>query len=225
MAAKIALTAGACLLATAGTAEAAPVVTQSTGSSSASSNLLVGVALGIALVSMVIGIGAALRGRRHDKLADFAFTDSLTGLRNRRRMDADVAEQAALATRPTATLMIDVDHFKQFNDSYGHTMGDEVLRMVGSTLAQHFRKTDVPYRYGGEEFCVLLPETTEAEAMLAGERIRAAVEAIDLPVDEHITVSIGVSIGPASQISDTLERADGALYAAKEGGRNRVALA
>ncbi len=129
------------------------------------------------------------------------------------------------SARSNAVLMIDVDHFKQFNDRYGHTMGDEVLRLVGATLSRHFRKTDVPYRYGGEEFCVLLPETNEAEAMFAGERIRAAVETIDLPVEAHITVSIGVSIGPASMISDTLERADGALYAAKEAGRNRVALA
>ncbi len=210
----------------AGVADAGPPApTVAPAPSSESSNLLIIITLGVAVVSMLIGVGAVLRGRRHDKLADFAFTDGLTGLRNRRRMDADVAEQQEISSRPTAALMIDVDHFKQFNDTYGHATGDEVLRLVGATLSRHFRKTDVPYRYGGEEFCVLLPETTESEAMFAGERIRAAVEAIELPVDQHITVSIGVSIGPASMISNTLERADGALYAAKEAGRNRVALA
>lgn len=183
--------------------------------------LLVAVAVGIAALALYL---VTSRGRRHDRLADIAFTDGLTGLMNRRRLDADVTERAHHA-QPTAALMVDVDHFKRFNDTHGHSMGDEVLRLVGAVLTREFRKTDVPYRYGGEEFCVLLPDTTQAEAEAAGERLRAAIERIELPIPDRITASIGVSIGPASAISDTIERADAALYNAKELGRNRVASA
>lgn len=195
--------------------------------SSDSNSLLVFALLGVgvlAVAAVALSLRTALRGRKHDRLADMAFTDGLTGLKNRRRMDADIAEQETLS-RPTATLMVDVDHFKLFNDTHGHSVGDEVLRLVGETLSKEFRKTDVPYRYGGEEFCVLLPDTTESDAVAAGERARVAIENIELPIDGNVTASIGVSIGPATSITETIERADSALYLAKEGGRNRVAFA
>lgn len=202
---------------------APPSATDGPASSSDNSTTLVIAALALAVIAILATLYTALRSRKHDHLADIAFTDSLTGLKNRRRMDADIAEQQT-KSQATATLMVDVDHFKQFNDVHGHSMGDEVLRLVGDTLSREFRKTDVPYRYGGEEFCVLLPDTNESEALAAGERIRAAIEQIDLPIDDTVTASIGVSIGSASDITGTIERADEALYVAKESGRNRVAL-
>jgi len=201
------------------------VATSAPTSDGTSSNVLVFVALAIAVGALLVGLSSAFRGRRHDRLADIAYTDSLTGLRNRRRMDADVTARLAASSGPTASLMIDVDHFKTFNDTHGHATGDEVLRLVGATLTRLFRRIDVPYRYGGEEFCVLLPDSSEEQALQAGERIRAAIQAIELPIPERITVSIGVSIGPTSEINETIERADTALYDAKQNGRNRVALA
>ena len=198
------------------------VVTAPSGDSSPFPMIAVGA---IAALALAVGSFAMLRGRKSEQLADIAFTDGLTGLKNRRRLDADVAAQRERGERATATLMIDVDHFKAFNDTHGHAMGDDVLRLVGDALQREFRRTDVPYRYGGEEFCVLLNDVTPGEAVSAGERARAAISAIVLSIDERITVSIGVSIGPAEHLGDTIKRADGALYDAKAAGRDRVTFA
>ena len=179
----------------------------------------------IAAAGFALASYAMLSGRRSEQIAEIAFTDGLTGLKNRRRLDADIAAQRERGERATATLMIDVDHFKSFNDTHGHAMGDEVLRLVGEALRQEFRRTDVPYRYGGEEFCVLLNDVTPGEAVSAGERARAAVSAVALPIPEPVTVSIGVSIGSAEHLGDTIKRADGALHDAKAAGRDRVNFA
>lgn len=164
------------------------------------------------------------RGRRHEEMADFAFTDSLTGLNNRRRFDTDIEAMSKQGDQPTAMLMIDVDHFKSFNDAYGHTIGDRVLQIVANELSHNVRQQDVAYRYGGEEFCVLLPNTNEQAAVATGERLRTAIHAVELPVAASVTVSIGISIGPAVELNDTIERADTALFTAKDDGRNRVTL-
>lgn len=181
----------------------------------------------IAACALALGLLAVRRTTANEHLADIAFTDSLTGLHNRRRLDQDLARHREgiqqSGDRSVATLMVDVDNFKQVNDAHGHAVGDEVLRLVGATLTNEFRQNDVPYRYGGEEFCVLLADTTHDEAAAAAERARQAIEAIDPPIAGRITVSVGVSMGPAADITNTLKRADDALYSAKASGRNRVA--
>lgn len=164
------------------------------------------------------------RRRKHEEMADLAFTDSLTGLNNRRRFDTDIEAMAKQGGQPTAMLMIDVDHFKSFNDTYGHSVGDQVLQLVANELSHNVRQHDVAYRYGGEEFCVLLPNANERDALATGERLRSAIVAIELPVSASVTVSVGVSIGPAIELEDTIERADAALFTAKDEGRNRVTL-
>ncbi len=207
---------------TAQPANTVAVPTQTPVNTSSSVPLIIAIALGAA--ALLLGIVGAFRTRKTDQLADIAFTDGLTGLNNRRRLDADVAAQRARGERTTATLMVDVDHFKQFNDTHGHALGDEVLRLVGDVLDKEFRRTDVPYRYGGEEFCVLLQDSTAQEARAAGERARAAIAAIELPVDATVTASVGVSTGSAAMVERTIERADAALYDAKEAGRNCVVM-
>jgi len=161
--------------------------------------------------------------------------DGLTGLSNRRYfneyMDAEW-KRAARSNKPLSILMIDVDHFKLYNDTYGHIAGDDVLRKVALALKQGCRRsTDLAARYGGEEFAVVLPETPFAEIQRLGEKICQAVEALGLPhsassAGKCVTISVGGSTtvpqhGEAfSQLVDT---ADKALYEAKRAGRNRVA--
>ena len=182
--------------------------------------------VGIAVGAMGLGIGllALWRGRRHDHLATIATTDGLTGLRNRRSLDDDLDRHCQHGEERTAFLMIDVDHFKAFNDAYGHAAGDDVLRAVAASIERTVRSGDVTYRYGGEEFCVLLPRTDDATASLVAERIRRAIETSHLPGEARVTISVGVAAGRAGEVAALIARADGALYAAKDGGRNRIAV-
>jgi diguanylate cyclase (GGDEF)-like protein len=152
-----------------------------------------------------------------------AFTDALTGVANRRRLDRDLASKS-FDDEIVGVLMVDVDHFKAFNDRHGHSVGDEVLRRVGSMLGHEVRHGDVVYRYGGEEFCVLLPGADEKTAAAVAERLRQAARTLSLPVEGMLTVSIGVSIGPSSSTSSTLKVADGALLEAKQSGRDRYCV-
>jgi diguanylate cyclase (GGDEF)-like protein len=156
-----------------------------------------------------------------EDLAAMAWSDGLTGVANRRRLDRDIAANAGGAG-PTAVIMVDVDHFKQVNDKYGHQVGDDVLRAVGAALADHVRHDDVVYRYGGEEFCVLLPGATPGEAHAVADRVVSAMRMILLPDGRHITVSVGVAHGRSGDVADALETADRALYAAKANGRDRA---
>ena len=157
-----------------------------------------------------------------------AFRDPLTEIANRRAFDHELDRRLAEHRRtaaPVALLMLDVDHFKQFNDRYGHRTGDEVLRGVASLLQQEMREMDLPARYGGEEFGAVLPQTSMSEAQKAAERVRKAIESTPFE-SEHgplkVTVSIGVAIAQdGDQPGKLVERADMALYAAKRGGRNR----
>jgi diguanylate cyclase (GGDEF)-like protein len=154
-----------------------------------------------------------------------AWSDGLTGVANRRRLDRDIAAHSIGGSGPTSVIMIDVDHFKQVNDTHGHQVGDDVLRAVGGLLADNVRRDDVVYRYGGEEFCVLLPDATQEDARSIADRIVDAVRSIVLPDGRHITVSVGVADGQAGDVAGTLETADRALYAAKKGGRDRASSA
>lgn len=166
-----------------------------------------------------------LRGRTHRRLAELAMTDGLTGLTNRRRLDEDLTRHSGPGKTATALLMVDVDNFKAFNDEYGHTTGDEVLRWVAAAISASIRTGDIAYRYGGEEFCVFLPDTGDGEALSIAGRIRIAVADIELPVRAQVTASVGVAGARSREVTETLNEADRALRGAKALGRNRVVLA
>jgi diguanylate cyclase (GGDEF)-like protein len=198
--------------------------------------LLVGIAtsilcLGILWLSYLLGKQLQLRQRAERELAELAATDGLTGLANRRRLDQVLKHEWARAMRsgqPLSLLMIDVDHFKAFNDRHGHHLGDQALRTVAHSIRSCIhRPGDLAARYGGEEFLVVLSGTDLQGARMIAEHIRAAVQALPLVVSDAqpITVSIGI----ASQLPRATERqaalfsiADKALYLAKRNGRNRV---
>jgi diguanylate cyclase (GGDEF)-like protein len=161
------------------------------------------------------------------RLAALATTDPLTGLANRRAFDEALAREAALVgrgARPLSLVLLDVDHFKGFNDAFGHPAGDEVLRRVGAVLRSCCRATDVAARTGGEEFAVLLPGTEGEGAGALAERLRRAVAAGPWPL-RAVTVSAGVAtLGAGGGAAERLvAAADRALYQAKRDGRNRVA--
>lgn len=166
------------------------------------------------------------------RLSTFALTDGLTGVSNRR--DFDEKLRRSLQDQPMhaaslALLLIDVDHFKRFNDNFGHLVGDECLKLVAAAIRSVERADDFTARYGGEEFALILPATTRADALMVAERVRLAVAAMDcsaLPNPARgLTVSIGVGIAVANaniQPRTLLEAADSALYLAKQSGRNCV---
>jgi two-component system chemotaxis response regulator CheY len=165
----------------------------------------------------------------HRRLHADARHDPLTGIGNRLRLAEDLEAVCGRVERyghAYCVAIADVDHFKAYNDAHGHPRGDDVLRAVASSLRDTVRTGDTVYRYGGEEFVVLLPEQTLAGAEQAAERLRAAIEALALPHPGggSVTVSIGVAgLGDGTCAPDALfETADQALYAAKEDGRNRV---
>lgn len=156
--------------------------------------------------------------------------DALTGLYNRRFFEGRLKKEERRAVRhyrPLSLLMIDVDAFKLFNDTYGHTEGDELLRSLAGTMAEAIRATDILARYGGEEFVVLLPDTDLADAVLAGERVCEAVRdrfALESGGERTVTVSVGVAaVGDGRPERPSLvERADAAMYHAKREGKDRV---
>ncbi len=174
------------------------------------------------------------RDYANDGLIRFAFTDYLTGLKTRGYFEQQLELEIKRSERKKthfALLMIDIDFFKQLNDSYGHHAGDQVLRDVASILMKDMREVDTVARYGGEEFVIVLPETTNAGARLVAERLRRGVEQAKFFAGspnavERLTISIGVAIfeQDAQFKRDVIEFADAALYAAKQRGRNRVVL-
>jgi diguanylate cyclase (GGDEF)-like protein/PAS domain S-box-containing protein len=160
------------------------------------------------------------------RLEELATTDALTGLKNRLVFEQRLEDEFRRAARyrtPLALLMIDVDHFKAFNDTFGHPAGDDVLRTVARTLKVTARVTDLPVRFGGEEFAVLLTNTEADGAAVSAERVRRAVEVAAWP-ERPVTVSVGVANFCHDMASPTVlvAAADKALYRAKAGGRNRV---
>jgi diguanylate cyclase (GGDEF)-like protein len=190
-----------------------------------------------ALIAFVLGVTLFLareigrRARAEDKLEELATTDALTGLKNRRKFDATIEAEWRRATRqktPLALLMIDADHFKSYNDTFGHQAGDQVLVGIAICISDAVRRAgECTARYGGEEFAVLLPGLSPAEALGVAETIRLKVEQwSDGPAET--TVSIGVaSLTPTATMewAGLLLAADKALYAAKAGGRNQSVLA
>ena len=160
------------------------------------------------------------------ELEKLSVTDGLTSLTNRRALMQRLQEESLRSARtkhPFAVIMVDVDHFKSYNDTYGHPAGDEVLRQLAVVLRDATRTIDCVGRYGGEEFAIILPETHAQGAVEVAERIRARVEGERFP-ERAMTVSVGVAVYPADGDSGekVLEVADAGLYQAKHGGRNRV---
>jgi diguanylate cyclase (GGDEF)-like protein len=158
--------------------------------------------------------------RRGHAMEELAYRDELTGLWNRRACDDRLLALTDDGGAPTAVLMLDVDEFKSINDTHGHEAGDTALVHVAEMIAESIRPSDFGTRFGGDEFMILLPATTAEEAAEVAERIRAAVQA-NL-TDPPVTVSIGVAVASANSLT-TRRAVDGALYRAKQTGRNRIA--
>ncbi len=172
--------------------------------------------------------------REQAALSEAATTDELTGLLNRRAFDQRLPEEVARAERydtPLSLLMFDLDGFKTVNDQHGHGCGDALLRAVGVLLKAELRGTDIPVRYGGDEFAVILPNTAKTDAWAVAEKLRSALASLRIANDTGPCVTTSASVGVASRGSsaghphDLLAAADGALYRAKNAGRNRVELA
>ncbi|MGE0386908.1 MAG: GGDEF domain-containing protein [Gammaproteobacteria bacterium] len=180
--------------------------------------------------SMLVGLFYPLRNAfLYRRALAQAVTDPLTGISNRAALDAALQREVDLAHRHHKALsfiMIDIDHFKSINDRYGHVVGDEALRRVAACVQDCIRRSDIVFRYGGEEFAVVLTSTELFGAMLLAQRIRAAVERIALVVEDQIvplTLSAGVSMLDEGELpNELLKKADAALYQAKQLGRNRV---
>ncbi len=171
---------------------------------------------------------------RRDSQRSFrlARVDALTGVANRHSMDEDLGTLWARTkryARPCCAALCDIDGFKSYNDAYGHVAGDEVLVRVAQTIRSEVRESDLIYRYGGEEFLLILPEQSVAEATRATERVRQAIERLAIPAASGgvVTISIGLASPQPTDatIQDWLRRTDTALYAAKAKGRNRVEVA
>lgn len=177
------------------------------------------------------------RANTYAEILKHATLDALTGLNNRRQFEIRLKQEYASATRQKHSLcamMVDIDFFKSINDTYGHATGDKVLKTVAKIIKEQLREYDIPSRYGGEEFCILLPQTKIEEANIVAQRLRAAVEktTIETFIDKtsqnkniSVTISLGLSqLNNNDTAEDLYKRADKALYEAKERGRNRVVV-
>ncbi len=175
------------------------------------------------------------RANSYSEVLQYATLDALTSLNNRRQLEVRLKQETSQAERqkhPLSVIMLDIDFFKSFNDTYGHAVGDLVLKEVADTVKKTLRESDIAARYGGEEICALLPFTDLAQAAQVAERVRLEIEKNEVPViideKEHvlkITVSIGVAqYTPGTSPEELYIKADDALYKAKRNGRNKVEI-
>ncbi|HET9742617.1 MAG TPA: diguanylate cyclase [Terriglobales bacterium] len=175
--------------------------------------------------------GAIQNAHYFEKAQQLAYVDGLTGIYNRRYFEMRIASEIERCERYDGRLtviMVDIDNFKRVNDEFGHLLGDEVLRQVSNVFVQQLRKVDVVCRYGGEEFAILVPQTSGSNALEVAEKLRRMVESYRFPgVPVKVTISIGVAEFPThGQTRDQLVAAsDAALYLSKESGRNRTSAA
>src|SRR5690606_36115549 len=189
------------------------------------------VVLAAVLVVLLVAL-VARQLQRMRRLRELAATDPLTGVANRRSIER-FGEEAIAAAReagdPLCVLLLDIDHFKQVNDRFGHLTGDQVLARIAAACSGALRQQDRLGRIGGEEFLVLLPQTGMAQARQVAERIRGAVEVLafeDVDPSLRLSISIGISeLGDEASLRELCARADSALYAAKDSGRNRIVAA
>jgi diguanylate cyclase (GGDEF)-like protein len=204
-------------------------------------------AAGVYAVAVRIREGRLLKARVHEltetrerlqaanrRLEELSKKDALTGLFNRRYLDARLVEELARARHsgaPLSILVVDVDRFKAYNDRYGHEAGDESLKVVAQTLEQEVnRASDFVTRYGGEEFCIVLPQTDGTGALAVAHRVNSAVRRRSIvhessDVDEYLTVSVGActwTVANGRPLEGLVSAADAALYRAKQSGRNAV---
>jgi len=196
------------------------------------------VAHSVATIGTLIGAAliVGLLKRRIEMLmgqqARSARTDELTGLPNRRAFNEELGRalaRAARAGQPLTLAVLDLDHFKRVNDEYGHPVGDAVLQLTAAALRDSVRSGDLAARMGGEEFGLILPDASEESSRVLAERVRTAVARAELDgSDVTVTASLGIATwepGESGDASELVRRADRALYAAKEGGRDRVMAA
>jgi diguanylate cyclase (GGDEF)-like protein len=170
---------------------------------------------------------AVNHARLYERQQQLALTDSLTGCMNRRSFEMQLERDLRLATRmrqPVSLIMLDIDHFKRVNDSFGHDAGDAALRFLADVLRDELRGVDTAARYGGEEFAVILPQANLEGALIVAERLRARIETTEIPEIGHITASLGIATFPlhANSRAQLVSTADQALYEAKHEGRNRI---
>jgi diguanylate cyclase (GGDEF)-like protein len=198
--------------------------------------VLVTVAVGANPFLAIFGVPTVLLARRfmmHEHLLAKSRMDAKTGLLNSSTWEGEAEAEIARAVRtrsPVTVALIDIDHFKAVNDMYGHLVGDIALKAVAATLRGHLRGYDMAGRFGGEEFVVLLPRTTEPDAMIIAERLRTHIAAMAIPIEDdtgtcvRLTVSVGIATldGTARTLTDLLAAADSALYYAKDNGRNKT---
>jgi len=200
--------------------------------------ILITVVTAVNVVLAVFAVPTVLLARRfmmHAQLLEKSRIDTKTGLLNASTWESEAKAEIARAIRtrsPLALALIDIDHFKAVNDTYGHLAGDKALRAVTDVLRNQLRTYDLAGRFGGEEFALLLPHTREIDAINVAERLRAHIASMAIPVDDYdesagcirLTISVGVASldAPGRELADILAAADAALYHAKETGRNKT---
>lgn len=183
--------------------------------------------LEILLSALIYPLRNALQ---YQQAIDSAFTDVLTGAQNRAAMNQSLKREIELAKRqnnPLSVILLDADHFKQINDTHGHGYGDEVLKAIATVTQDTIRQSDLLFRYGGEEFLVLLGQTSIIGAQMLAERIRQRIESLDTIAGQRadVTVSLGVTcMNQEDDCESLFERADKALYQAKQSGRNQAVV-
>ena len=181
----------------------------------------------ITAILLTTNLIVIINSNLQQELVNQSIRDPLTHFYNRRHMDAIFEHSIRLFKRtaaPLSLLLIDIDHFKKVNDQFGHIVGDDILRQLVATILGHKRASDMLFRYGGEEFILLLPEVNSADALLIADKHRLLLSKILLPdTNKAFTVSIGVcEFKPAMSVDDWIKGADDGLYRAKRGGRNKV---
>lgn len=177
------------------------------------------------LLTKSVAVAFETLERNNQRLTESALTDTLTGLPNRRKLDEVLTEWSS-EDRIFSLLVLDIDHFKSINDSYGHQKGDETLKELAAVVQEIIRPEDYCFRYGGEEFVLLLPETNRLAAYQTAEQIRRKIEKTSLIPDKTVTVSIGISEFPTQtrSMAELFQKADQALYNSKSEGRNRITI-
>jgi diguanylate cyclase (GGDEF)-like protein len=188
------------------------------------------------LAQLTVGLRKAQKYRdlnqKNDVLSAIALVDSLTQMNNRRALDWDLPKQIQKArnqNNPLSLIILDVDFFKKVNDTYGHLVGDRLLQLLCARLRNNLRFQDTPFRYGGEEFVIILPNTTGEEALLVARRLNRIIKQDPFTINNQLTINVTISLGTASLADEDdedgismLDRADKYLLQAKATGRNRV---